>query len=138
MALQRSLGLTRALRAAAPAPRLASRAMSTLSLDSGPALPKKYGGVSVVTLCPGDGIGKEITLSVKQVFESLNVPVEWEEFDVSGETHGSETLFQEAMESLQRNKVGLKGTFVNFSFWLLAFCSLLVTSTPLPLSKCSL
>lgn len=39
----------------------------------------------------------------------MNVPVEWEEYDVSGETHGSERLFNEAMESLRRNKVGLKG-----------------------------
>lgn len=71
--------------------------------------PTKYGGVYTVTLIPGDGIGKEITGSVKEVFSSLNVPVEWEEFDVSGETHGSEKLFNEAMESLRRNKVGLKG-----------------------------
>jgi isocitrate/isopropylmalate dehydrogenase len=54
-------------------------------------------------------IGKEITGSVKEVFAAMNVPVEWEEYDVSGETHGSERLFNEAMESLRRNKVGLKG-----------------------------
>jgi isocitrate dehydrogenase (NAD+) len=67
------------------------------------------GGVYTVTLIPGDGIGQEITESVKEVFESLNVPVEWEQFNVSGETHGSESLFKEAMESLRRNRVGLKG-----------------------------
>lgn len=67
------------------------------------------GGVYTVTLIPGDGIGQEITDSVKEVFESLNVPVEWEQFNVSGETHGSESLFKEAMESLRRNRVGLKG-----------------------------
>ncbi|CAO1624927.1 unnamed protein product [Parajaminaea phylloscopi] len=71
--------------------------------------PTKYGGVYTVTLIPGDGIGKEITGSVKEVFSALNVPVEWEEYNVSGETHGSERLFNEAMESLRRNKVGLKG-----------------------------
>lgn len=60
-------------------------------------------------MIPGDGIGQEITDSVKEVFESLNVPVEWEQFNVSGETHGSESLFKEAMESLRRNRVGLKG-----------------------------
>jgi isocitrate dehydrogenase (NAD+) len=62
-----------------------------------------------VTLIPGDGIGAEIAGAVKEVFEVLNVPVEWEQFNVSGETHGSESLFKEAMESLRRNKVGLKG-----------------------------
>lgn len=56
-------------------------------------------------------IGKEITGSVKEVFSALNVPVEWEEYNVSGETHGSERLFNEAMESLRRNKVGLKGWY---------------------------
>ncbi len=89
------------------------RPASTLasSRASRPASTTKYGGVSVVTLCPGDGIGVELTDSVKEIFESLNVPVEWEEFNVSGETHGSEGLFKEAMESLRRNKVGLKGIF---------------------------
>ncbi|CEH13161.1 mitochondrial nad-dependent isocitrate dehydrogenase subunit 1 precursor [Ceraceosorus bombacis] len=71
--------------------------------------PTKYGGVYTVTLIPGDGIGAEIAGAVKEVFEVLNVPVEWEQFNVSGETHGSESLFKEAMESLRRNKVGLKG-----------------------------
>jgi isocitrate dehydrogenase (NAD+) len=39
----------------------------------------------------------------------LTVPVQWEQYDVSGETTGGEELFQEAMQSLKRNKVGLKG-----------------------------
>jgi len=39
----------------------------------------------------------------------LKVPVEWEQYNVSGETAAGEGLFQEAMESLRRNKVGLKG-----------------------------
>lgn len=66
-------------------------------------------GVYTVTLIPGDGIGAEIAGAVKEVFEVLNVPVEWEQFNVSGETHGNESQFKEAMESLRRNKVGLKG-----------------------------
>jgi isocitrate dehydrogenase (NAD+) len=60
-------------------------------------------------LVPGDGIGKEITDSVKEIFDGLKVPVEWEQYNVSGETASGEGLFQEAMESLKRNKVGLKG-----------------------------
>jgi len=68
-------------------------------------------GKYTVTLVPGDGIGPEITDSVKEIFDGLKVPVEWEQYNVSGETAAGEGLFQEAMESLRRNKVGLKGEF---------------------------
>ncbi|KAG9005752.1 isocitrate dehydrogenase (NAD(+)) idh1 [Tulasnella sp. JGI-2019a] len=72
-------------------------------------LPTKYGGVYTVTLIPGDGIGAEITDSVKEIFEHVNAPIEWEQYDVSGATPGGEGIFKQAMESLQRNRVGLKG-----------------------------
>ena len=62
-----------------------------------------------MTLIPGDGIGAEITDSVKEIFEHVNAPIEWEQYDVSGETVGGEALFKEALESLKRNRVGLKG-----------------------------
>ncbi|CAE6457230.1 unnamed protein product [Rhizoctonia solani] len=72
-------------------------------------LPTKYGGVYTVTLIPGDGIGAEITDSVKEIFEHVNAPIEWEQYDVSGLSSAGESLFKEAMESLKRNRVGLKG-----------------------------
>jgi len=72
-------------------------------------LPTKYGGVYTVTLIPGDGIGEEITNSVKEIFEHVNAPIEWDQYNVSGETSAGESLFQEAVESMKRNKVGLKG-----------------------------
>jgi len=72
-------------------------------------LPSKFGGKYTVTLIPGDGIGKELTNSVKEIFDTLKVPVQFEQHDVSGETPGGDELFQQAMESLKRNKVGLKG-----------------------------
>lgn len=72
-------------------------------------LPTKYGGVYTVTLIPGDGIGAEITDSVKEIFEHVNAPIEWEQYDVSGVSSQGENLFKEAMESLKRNRVGLKG-----------------------------
>lgn len=71
------------------------------------ALPKKYGGKYTVTLIPGDGVGKEITDSVRTIFSHQNVPIEWEVVDVSGLEAGNGVT--EAVESLKRNKVGLKG-----------------------------
>lgn len=50
--------------------------------------------------------------SVKAIFKADNVPIEWEQIDVSGvETGGkhSEELFRESINSLKRNKLGLKG-----------------------------
>lgn len=88
-----------------------------------------------VTLIPGDGIGAEITDSVKEIFEHVNAPVEWEQYNVSGVSSAGEGLFREAMDSLKRNRVGLKGIQ---SFILMhcprptmnpqAFCSLLFPS----------
>ncbi|KGB79780.1 isocitrate dehydrogenase, NAD-dependent [Cryptococcus deuterogattii 99/473] len=84
-----------------------ARTMATLTDEK--RLPSKFGGKYTVTLIPGDGIGQEVADSVKEVFDALKVPVQWEQYNVSGETTGGEALFQEAMDSLKRNKVGLKG-----------------------------
>ena len=64
-----------------------------------------------VTLIPGDGIGAEITDSVKEIFEHVNAPIEWEQYNVSGMSTAGEDLFRQAMDSLKRNRVGLKGRF---------------------------
>lgn len=66
-----------------------------------------------VTLIPGDGIGAEITDSVKEIFEHVNAPIEWEQYDVSGMSSAGEDLFKQAMESLKRNRVGLKGIILS-------------------------
>ncbi|KAG0165766.1 isocitrate dehydrogenase (NAD(+)) idh1 [Apophysomyces sp. BC1034] len=63
-----------------------------------------------VTLVPGDGVGKELSEAVKTVFKAANVPIEWEQFDLSGHVTKKDTLMQDTLESLRRNKVGLKGT----------------------------
>ena len=50
--------------------------------------------------------------SVKEIFKADNVPIEWEQVDVSGMETGnkhSEELFRESIASLKRNKLGLKG-----------------------------
>ncbi|KAM5385417.1 hypothetical protein ACJZ2D_001058 [Fusarium nematophilum] len=73
--------------------------------------PAKFGGKYTVTLIPGDGIGTEVAESVKTVFKADNVPVEWEQIEVSGlEGAGrTEDAFRESVASLKRNKLGLKG-----------------------------
>jgi isocitrate dehydrogenase (NAD+) len=74
--------------------------------------PAKFGGKYTVTLIPGDGIGAEVAESVKTIFKADNVPVEFEQVDVSGVDTGdkhSEELFHESICSLRRNKLGLKG-----------------------------
>lgn len=67
--------------------------------------------MKTITLIPGDGIGPEIIEAVKFVFREMGAPVEWEEYP-AGETALKETgeLIPPALvESIQRNKVALKG-----------------------------
>jgi isocitrate dehydrogenase (NAD+) len=67
-----------------------------------------------VTLMPGDGIGPEIAKSVQDIFKSAGAPVEWEIQQIGTEhvLPGSKDLISpEAIESVKRNKVGLKGPF---------------------------
>ena len=61
-------------------------------------------------MIPGDGIGGEITDSVKEIFEYVNAPIEWDQYDVSGISSSGAALFKQAMDSLKRNRVGLKGS----------------------------
>lgn len=65
-----------------------------------------------MTLIPGDGIGAEVAESVKTIFKACNIPITWEQVDVSGMETGDkheEELFRESIASLKRNKLGLKG-----------------------------
>ncbi|WEW60353.1 isocitrate dehydrogenase (NAD(+)) idh1 [Emydomyces testavorans] len=90
--------------------KFAARSITTVQSDI--FKPTKYGGKYTVTLIPGDGIGAEVAESVKTVFKADNVPIEWEQVDVSGVDAGnkhSEELFKESIASLRRNKIGLKG-----------------------------
>lgn len=64
-----------------------------------------------VSLIPGHGIGPEISESVKKVFQSAEVPVEWETVSVEPVVgpDGKPTIPAETLASFQRTKVGLKG-----------------------------
>ncbi|KUI66180.1 Isocitrate dehydrogenase [NAD] subunit 1, mitochondrial [Cytospora mali] len=91
---------------------IAARTYATLQSDV--FKPAKYGGKYTVSLIPGDGVGSEVAESVKTIFKADNVPIEWEQIDMSGlENSGSgrsaEDMFKEAVTSLRRNKLGLKG-----------------------------
>ncbi|RMX71295.1 hypothetical protein D0869_15779, partial [Hortaea werneckii] len=103
--------LLRSARTQCPAsPSVAARSYATVNTDI--FKPTKFGGKYTVTLIPGDGVGAEVSESVKTIFKADNVPVEWEQIDVSGMETGSkasEELFRESIASLRRNKLGLKG-----------------------------
>ena len=64
-----------------------------------------------VTLIPGDGIGPEITRAVLDIFAAAQVPVQWDEHNAGITTLESmgELLPQSLLDSLERNRVGLKG-----------------------------
>ncbi|KAI8850118.1 hypothetical protein BC829DRAFT_425226 [Chytridium lagenaria] len=79
------------------------RAFGTVETSS--AIPN----ARTVTLIPGDGIGHEMAQAVKTIFKAAHVPIEWEQFDLSGYTARDETLLKQAMDSIRRNKVALKG-----------------------------
>lgn len=96
-----------------------------------------------VTLIEGDGIGPEISLAVKRIFEGADVPIEWETVNVkpilldSGKT----TIPNDVIHSMESNKVGLKGTltscsdsvtvFLEFRYLLVDLCYSLFRLGPL-------
>jgi isocitrate dehydrogenase (NAD+) len=64
-----------------------------------------------VTLIPGDGIGPEVTQATVRILEATGVKFEWESFQVGAdafEKHG-EYIPKDALESIERTRVGLKG-----------------------------
>jgi len=68
-------------------------------------------GKFTVTLFPGDGIGPEISEAVCDIFKFASVPVSWEEHQISTHavTPGGDLISKEALDSVRRNKIGLKG-----------------------------
>lgn len=64
----------------------------------------------VVTMIPGDGIGRELCGAVKSIFAAGGVPVDFEQVELSGYTE-DKGAYNAAIESIKRNKVALKGMF---------------------------
>ncbi len=64
-----------------------------------------------ITLIPGDGIGPEVASAVVRIIEASGVQIEWETH-LAGQQALDKfgaTLPEELLESIKRNKVGLKG-----------------------------
>jgi len=64
-----------------------------------------------ITLIPGDGIGPEVACAVVRIIEASGVEIEWEEHiagQLALDKYGK-TLPDELIESIKRNRVGLKG-----------------------------
>ncbi|HEY8448225.1 MAG TPA: isocitrate/isopropylmalate dehydrogenase family protein [Thermomicrobiales bacterium] len=64
-----------------------------------------------VTLIPGDGIGPEVAEATRRVLDATGVAFNWEVCDAGStalEKHG-DLIPESTLESLRRNKVGLKG-----------------------------
>jgi len=67
-------------------------------------------GNFTVSLIEGDGIGPEISQSVKDIYKAAKVPIKWEPVDVTPRLKDGRTVIpDEAIESIQKNFVALKG-----------------------------
>ena len=67
-------------------------------------------GNYTVTIIEGDGIGPEISQSVKDIFRAAKVPIEWEAVDVTPQLKDGRTVIPDsAIDSVKRNLVALKG-----------------------------
>jgi len=62
-----------------------------------------------VTLVPGDGVGPELMLCVREVYKQLGVPIEFEEIIASELLPGRSSSVDDLAASFKRNRVGLKG-----------------------------
>lgn len=63
-----------------------------------------------VTFIEGDGIGPEISNSVKRIFAAAQTPIEWESVDVTPVLKNGKTAIpDDAIASVKRNYVALKG-----------------------------
>ncbi|AOA61997.1 NAD(+)-dependent isocitrate dehydrogenase subunit [Komagataella phaffii CBS 7435] len=71
---------------------------------------KNSNGKYTVSFIEGDGIGVEISDAVKQIYSAADVPIEWESCDVTPLfINGKTTLPQQAVDSINKNLVALKG-----------------------------
>ncbi|KEZ41048.1 Isocitrate dehydrogenase (NAD(+)) [Scedosporium apiospermum] len=71
---------------------------------------KDVNGNYTVSLIEGDGIGPEISAAVKNIFAAAKTPIQWEPIEVTPIIKdGRSAIPDAAIESIERNKVALKG-----------------------------
>ena len=58
---------------------------------------------------PGDGVGPELMMCVREVFKQVGAPIEFEEILASELLPGRSSSVEDVVASFKRNKVGLKG-----------------------------
>jgi len=86
------------------------RGYATASPTAAFAGQKGSNGKYTVTLIPGDGIGPEISESIKDIYVAANVPIQWEEVSVTPVLKGGKTVIPDAaIQSVKKNTVALKG-----------------------------
>jgi isocitrate dehydrogenase (NAD+) len=67
-------------------------------------------GMFTVSLIEGDGIGPEISQSVKDIYSAAKVPIKWEPVDVTPRIiDGKSVIADETIQSIRTNYVALKG-----------------------------
>ncbi|KAJ9123900.1 NAD-dependent isocitrate dehydrogenase [Naganishia vaughanmartiniae] len=94
---------------AASARSYASAFQSSAPSSAYAAKPDASGNYTV-SLIPGDGIGPEISQSVKDIYTAAKVPIKWEEVDVTPILkNGKTSIPEDAITSIKKNTVALKG-----------------------------
>ena len=97
------------------APRMTYAARRYISTKEADKVAKFNGtkgndGKYTVTLIEGDGIGPEISQSVKDIYSAAGVPIKWESVDVTPRLKDGKTVIpDEAIDSVKKNFVALKG-----------------------------
>lgn len=67
-----------------------------------------------VTIIPGDGIGREVSLAAKRCIDATGVKIEWEE-QIAGEEaveKSGTVLPKNVLDSIKKNKVAIKGPII--------------------------
>ncbi|XP_055338812.1 isocitrate dehydrogenase [NAD] subunit beta, mitochondrial-like [Paramacrobiotus metropolitanus] len=119
MAVARISNLYRAVSAAVPASAalqnlafpahsrlLHSSAVQSFPVQAPVAKPERR---YPVTIIPGDGVGPELMWAVREVFDSISVPIDWEEYFLSEVAFSRSDSIDDVATSIRKNGVCLKG-----------------------------
>ncbi|XP_067880348.1 isocitrate dehydrogenase [NAD] subunit gamma, mitochondrial isoform X2 [Heterodontus francisci] len=91
-----------------PAQVLGAAASSHRDFSAFVPPPAMYGGRHTVAMIPGDGIGPELMLHVRDVFRCACVPIDFEVVDVHPSLDNKAGI-EGALTAIRRNRVALKG-----------------------------